>query len=1162
MATGNISRRLHDPRMNYRGTKIRQGSVITDDDLNEAYLLADEETAADRIGIIGPVGTSDKGFLISLPETDDGNIDFTIGKGTYWIGGHRARFHEGQAYTQQCDWIRNPGTADADGIRIDLVYMEHFHQTVGYVEDGSLPEVALGLPGTSSRIKAMTRIRVLPDVQQDCVDAWGGAVQGWQDAHEGVLDENHEFLGDGVLTVTFSDEGTPESPCNPGTTGGYLGAENHTIRVQLVDSENFTWGFENGGQLYRAKLSVDGKSVELLTSPVDEAHWPVTGQTVEVLPVGAVLANGEIIAEELEDSFFTVIDSSYDSSTSTFTLSANAPEDMRQSEDLDELDCYPEDLPDTADNHIFVRIWDRGADLSSPAVIPVAPNALLGLTGLEVTIEGDVLRRGDHWTISARPHTPHQVVPKELLIGKAADGYRRFRAPLALIKWEPGKDPKVIDCRTTFRPLTHINTCNNFTVGDGNKSHGDFTSIQDALNALPDRGGQIMVLPGTYDEDVMLDGQKHITIVGCGRRTRITGLEGSTEPVISITASTHITLKKFMVDAPSRLGIAVIGVQDQDEFSTHHIKMEKLTVRSHQLGALGVAGCQYVSIRDSAILLVQEGIDKSFVGEVQRAALTLGGDNITVSGNRIAPPQSIHEACNALGGIHIAGGSTIVDISDNEISLGIGHGINLGSTIFITENKYDPNDPEQTLQDDIADMNGNVINENGCLKSVPNGTPSPPEGETFIAISAGDLTSVRITGNHIHDMGISGISVERFFDLTVVADMIGVTDLLIENNHIHDNLKRNQNAFSNSMVSIAALGGITLAEVVTGRFLNNRIEDNGNQGQNPVCGIYILIGQSIEIAHNRIVGNGAEHTQLQGVTAGYRGGVLISSLAPEYVPDEEGRRPNGIPALRMHGNVVVAPQGRALKATGVGSFTVTDNRFVSRVLDVGLGQVIGGLLKGIGQIAEMDYDGIQLTLVSQALIDLLGGGIVALANFGTTQEIEGNMSDFAKIMPQIGEDDADSNVLGLNGNVLFSDNQVELDSYGTSISNSFFSSALLFLSTDDVSIINNQVDLELDDGDKVLSDILALAFSVRMSNNRMKETFSTAMFSAVSLGVASAAIGNQSSHCILAQGWKPMSVNQANRSFSTAAPWLPKYIKAFCKIANGTLAKLMNPEEL
>ena len=98
---------------------------------------------------------------------------------------------------------------------------------------------------------------------------------------------------DSTLTVTFDKTGATDDLCSPSVISGYLGAENQAIRVQIVDGTHVTWGFDNGGPLYRVTVGADNKTVTVQTEPKDQAHWMQAGQTV--------LDNGKTVPFQLND---------------------------------------------------------------------------------------------------------------------------------------------------------------------------------------------------------------------------------------------------------------------------------------------------------------------------------------------------------------------------------------------------------------------------------------------------------------------------------------------------------------------------------------------------------------------------------------------------------------------------------------------------------------------------------------------------------------------------------------------------------------------------------------------------------------------------------------------------------------------------------------------
>ena len=147
-------------------------------------------------------------------------------------------------------------------------------------------------------MRNMWRVHVHPDVDtEDCAEAWQELSQAFAAAGLGTFNEEHERVGDASLAIGFSEGGPPEDLCTPAVAGGYLGAENQAIRVQLTDATHFTWGYDNASPLYRVHVNGAGDVVTLLTEPADQHRWPRSDQVVEILAWSAHLANGEKVAE-------------------------------------------------------------------------------------------------------------------------------------------------------------------------------------------------------------------------------------------------------------------------------------------------------------------------------------------------------------------------------------------------------------------------------------------------------------------------------------------------------------------------------------------------------------------------------------------------------------------------------------------------------------------------------------------------------------------------------------------------------------------------------------------------------------------------------------------------------------------------------------------------
>lgn len=466
MGTFDISRINFDKTKHYSSVRMQQGRVLTDDDWNENERIEDEEQRESRVDIIGPYGTPDDGFLIKNPQLlEGGDIDFEISPGTIHIGGLRLDLEIPETYRTQKDWLqlKQNHNIPADVKQkpvFSLVYLEAWQQAVSAVEDSSLFEVALGGPDTTTRLRNMRRVHVAKGPDSDnCSDAWEKLKGVWKSKKLGNINDEYERITDTTLTVTFDKSGVSEDNCSPSAIGGYLGAENQAIRVEIVNEDHFTWGFDNASPLYRVIVEEDRKTITMLTEPKDQYHWPLSGYNIEILPWSAVLPNGEKIAEE--SGFLTKVEASYDPDTSKFTIrdSVDPNFGMAWKNRPDEKELEEQTPPE----YFYLRIWNRGTDIvSEPKILfekdkPVT----LGQTGIEIAIGGTDRVVGDFWVLAARPETPNKIVPWEAEKGIYSYGVRRYFAPLAIIKWSFSANQQVVgevvaDCRIPFLPLTDL----------------------------------------------------------------------------------------------------------------------------------------------------------------------------------------------------------------------------------------------------------------------------------------------------------------------------------------------------------------------------------------------------------------------------------------------------------------------------------------------------------------------------------------------------------------------------------------------------------------------------------------------------------------------------------------------------------------------------------
>ncbi len=318
------------------------------------------------------------------------------------------------------------------------------------------------------------------------------------------------------LIVTWDQPTDPADPCQPSAKGGYLGAENQAIRVQVhaVNDDgtfDLLWGWDNASFLYR--VTADDSTNPVLTldrSPVDDFHRPRAGQAVQVLRSAAQLVTtdgtveGYVASLEGEAAELTA---PYDPDTKTVQFPAALPGEYTDAGDTPQL---------------YLRVWEQLLTGRK-----VGDEITLAGTGLKVTLSLDAglpPHRGDFWTIGLRPATPDTVLPARLLrTPQPPDGPRIWACPLGVISWLDDELQLIDDCRVPY-PDRDEECCCTVSVHPGDTSVRSLQDIVDAAvarRAPHDRAHSVTVClcPGRYElpSPLVLDQRhNHLHLEGCG----------------------------------------------------------------------------------------------------------------------------------------------------------------------------------------------------------------------------------------------------------------------------------------------------------------------------------------------------------------------------------------------------------------------------------------------------------------------------------------------------------------------------------------------------------------------------------------------------------------------------------------------------------------------
>ena len=116
MSSSDRSRTSDDPRYHYKAVVAQQGRVIVDRDFNAQETIVNARADADVLAIVGPAGTPDDGFAISVPVSSPPvnaangasapSFDFAIGAGVgvgRWL---RLGVKSRMTQTGKWDWSR------------------------------------------------------------------------------------------------------------------------------------------------------------------------------------------------------------------------------------------------------------------------------------------------------------------------------------------------------------------------------------------------------------------------------------------------------------------------------------------------------------------------------------------------------------------------------------------------------------------------------------------------------------------------------------------------------------------------------------------------------------------------------------------------------------------------------------------------------------------------------------------------------------------------------------------------------------------------------------------------------------------------------------------------------------------------------------------------
>ena len=143
------------------------------------------------------------------------------------------------------------------------------------------------------------------------------------------------------------------------------------------------------------------------------------------------------------------------------------------------------------------------------------------------------------------------------------------------------------------------------------------------------------------------------------------------------------------------------------------------------------------------------------------------------------------------------------------------------------------------------------------------------------------MQNIQIARNRIRNMGFCGIGPVGFFDLATTLEVISIENLAITDNVISGTLQDVADALD------FGYGAVAIPDVQNLIVRDNVITDFGSRAGAQVCGIYVLMGELVEISGNQILETrdwsadpSGDHILAQAVQAG----IMVAGHAARAHP--------------------------------------------------------------------------------------------------------------------------------------------------------------------------------------------------------------------------------------------------------------------------------------
>lgn len=346
---------------------------------------------------------------------DDFRFSLVATDGRIYVDGLCCDLDENTSYFNQPNYPNPPDIVKVDG-QTDLIYLDVWERHITAIEDPDIREVALGGPDTTTRVKTIFQLKIVPDVEaKNCKQN----IEGWPPE-----------AGKGRLTTRAEADAASDQPCIIEPGGGYRGLDNRLYRVEIhtpgdIGTATFKWSRDNGSVAYAIESfkADDPKQIKVKQLGKDDILRLKKGDWVEILGDETELKGNPGTIAQIDD---------IKEAQRIVILSADVSAHSNET-------------------HPKIRRWDQKAE-----TVLVETGKISLEKGVEIEFSGEDFRTGDYWVFAARTSTAEV----EELTDAPPMGIEHHYCKLALVTWNAQSNGKwqadIQDCRKDFPSLTEI----------------------------------------------------------------------------------------------------------------------------------------------------------------------------------------------------------------------------------------------------------------------------------------------------------------------------------------------------------------------------------------------------------------------------------------------------------------------------------------------------------------------------------------------------------------------------------------------------------------------------------------------------------------------------------------------------------------------------------